>query len=432
MKILTALVVLVVLLSVTAALAQPAANPARPWETWQPPVVTLPNPNGFDVYLKAFVLKAEIDRAHGLPKPGAPPGAPPPQLPKPGAEGPPFPATTPARDPWGEGPPDLPLGQRVALYDGVLKLARQAMAEECRIPLPADMEEAMPYFAQFRAVARLFAMESAAHREAGEVGAAANSALDAMRVSQAAASQGSLISFLVGIACEAVGGKQLDAAIPLLNGKGCTAALVRLRELGAKRMSLADALAGEEPLARVEFRRLAANPTDLNGLLTEKGRQELTSEADRAAYLVGAWQALGDRLSEMRRIAREPYHVHEPLPATPDPIADLFAIDATPSMFKDAQARTMSSLRQLHLAARAFFLDHKHLPQTLSELVPDYLPKVPSDPFYIGPLKSHLNGDALVIYSVGPDGVDDGGEAFVGNVLTADSKGDVVVRVNPK
>ena len=48
-------------------------------------------------------------------------------------------------------------------------------------------------------------------------------------------------------------------------------------------------------------------------------------------------------------------------------------------------------------------------PKALTDLVPAYLAKVPIDPFDGAPLRYRRLGDGLVIYSVGPDGKDNGG-----------------------
>jgi hypothetical protein len=62
------------------------------------------------------------------------------------------------------------------------------------------------------------------------------------------------------------------------------------------------------------------------------------------------------------------------------------------------------------LAVRAFQHKNDRLPATLAELVPDYLPALPDDPYDLGqPLKYRETGDGYVLYSVGPDKMDDGG-----------------------
>ena len=454
MQILTALVILAVLLCVTVALAQPATNPQRPWETWQPPAVTLPNPNGFDTYLKAFALKAEIDRAHGLPRengappppanaPGAPPGAPPgpagdakagPPWP---ATGPPFPlpggaapaGAEPPVDLWGEGPRDLPLDQRIAPYADVLKLCRQAMTQECRIPPPMGGDDTFPFLAKFRAVARLFAMAAAAYRDKGDFAASANSALDGIRMAQDAATHHTRIGYLVGTACEAIGGFALDRTIPQLDAPASKAALARLQEIEARRVPIAQVIADEERDERVLFKALVANPKRLEELRDDTGQAGAAPLDARTFNWANSWQALGDYFAQERELAKQPYALRvKPISST-DPLVSAVAPALARVWLRDAQTRTAANLRIARLAAQAFLLERGRLPATPGDVVPAYLPRVPDDPFGTGPLRARIEGNALIIYSIGPDGVDDGGEAFVGNFPNADSKGDVVVHV---
>ncbi|MGD8452489.1 MAG: hypothetical protein PVJ57_11770 [Phycisphaerae bacterium] len=64
------------------------------------------------------------------------------------------------------------------------------------------------------------------------------------------------------------------------------------------------------------------------------------------------------------------------------------------------------------LAMRLYELDHGHRPATLAELVPDYLPAVPRDPFAADdrPLGYLPDAASPVLYSVSLNGEDDGGQ----------------------
>ncbi len=59
-------------------------------------------------------------------------------------------------------------------------------------------------------------------------------------------------------------------------------------------------------------------------------------------------------------------------------------------------------------------------PEKLDDLVPDYLVVAPIDPFDGKPLRFKSGGDKIVIYSVGPDSVDDGGAAYDRKTETGD------------
>lgn len=62
------------------------------------------------------------------------------------------------------------------------------------------------------------------------------------------------------------------------------------------------------------------------------------------------------------------------------------------------------------LAAERYRLNEQRWPNDLAALVPRFLEAVPNDPFDGRPLRLRRLQDGLVIYSVGPDRVDDGGK----------------------
>ncbi len=63
------------------------------------------------------------------------------------------------------------------------------------------------------------------------------------------------------------------------------------------------------------------------------------------------------------------------------------------------------------LAMRLYELDHGQRPAALAELVPDYLPAVPLDPFdpNDGPIRYLRDAPSPLLYSIGSNGVDDAG-----------------------
>jgi hypothetical protein len=61
------------------------------------------------------------------------------------------------------------------------------------------------------------------------------------------------------------------------------------------------------------------------------------------------------------------------------------------------------------LAAEHYRQTHKHWPDSLNQLCPQFLSAVPLDPFDGAPLRYRRVEDGVVIYSVGNDGIDDSG-----------------------
>ena len=76
------------------------------------------------------------------------------------------------------------------------------------------------------------------------------------------------------------------------------------------------------------------------------------------------------------------------------------------------EAIALRRLAAIDLAMRLYQADHAgNLPAALNDLVPGYLPSLPSDPFDRSgrPIRLKLNSPAR-IYSIGPDGKDNGGD----------------------
>jgi hypothetical protein len=75
------------------------------------------------------------------------------------------------------------------------------------------------------------------------------------------------------------------------------------------------------------------------------------------------------------------------------------------------QMELYDGMLRTDLSIRLFEHDHGRLPETLNELVPDYLPAVPLDLLAKSrePLRYCRDGDNFSVYSVGKDGADNGG-----------------------
>ncbi|GJM24469.1 MAG: hypothetical protein DHS20C16_08840 [Phycisphaerae bacterium] len=75
------------------------------------------------------------------------------------------------------------------------------------------------------------------------------------------------------------------------------------------------------------------------------------------------------------------------------------------------RAKASRRLAATALAIRLYEIDHGHRPEALAQLVPDYLDKVPEDPFAHDnkPIQYVPEAESPLLYSVGKDGVDDGG-----------------------
>jgi hypothetical protein len=271
-------------------------------------------------------------------------------------------------------------------------------------------------------------MEASVRAGGGDPAGAASSALDCIEMAQQVATSRWLLGFLVAAACEAIGERALDEVIPLLDAAACKEAARRLTAIEAKRAPLMDVMAGEETFCRRCFQELMAHPEEIEGFFNEK------MSADARAALIDrlwaeSWQAIDDYWANLQEQTARPYLDREDLPKPEDPfLRTTYPIDVTVVGVRDGVARAAVALRQAQLAARCFMLEKGRLPAGLDELLPEYMPEVPRDPFGGEALRSRADGSTLLIYSIGPDGRDDEAAAIEGRVEPG-SVGDTVVKV---
>lgn len=87
------------------------------------------------------------------------------------------------------------------------------------------------------------------------------------------------------------------------------------------------------------------------------------------------------------------------------------SLDSADGAFIMAQARVRCLIACL--AADRYRSAHGEWPKSLDDLVPSLLGRVPTDPYDGQPLRYARLDDGMHVYSVGPDGIDDGGR--IGN-----------------
>ena len=112
--------------------------------------------------------------------------------------------------------------------------------------------------------------------------------------------------------------------------------------------------------------------------------------------------------------AKLPYVSHPPAKAAPnDPLSQMFILDGRHGRFRSVNIDATNRLLMVGLALKIHKDEHGKYPTTLTELDPGVIASIPDDPFGVsGALKYRLEKDKYVLYSVGPDGKDDGGAAI--------------------
>lgn len=83
--------------------------------------------------------------------------------------------------------------------------------------------------------------------------------------------------------------------------------------------------------------------------------------------------------------------------------------DVRTALRKEISARVCAGVSPVVLALGVYRSEQGQYPARLEELVPDLLPEPPVDVVHKSPLVYRRSDDGYVLYSLGPDGVDDGG-----------------------
>ena len=329
----------------------------------------------------------------------------------------------------------------LAANEKALSTVREALGQRYGKFLTYDAAQLFPEYAEDRSLARLLGFAARTHADSGELPEATASALDAVALGVQIAGDGPLIGGLVGAACEAIARKPLWELTDKLDAKTARAALARLEKLDARRRPVArgfdtDALWTQKILAELSgstarlVEALGYKPDESDDWEMKKMLVRFRLTDKRAALEANRkyHEAVAVRLSQ-------PYS-HAPYPNVPgDPINQQLNPYPAETAFADARNRAEVALLKAALALQAYKMEKGSYPENLDALAEGgYLKAVPGDPFGLEkPLRYKLDGAKYALWSVGPDGKDDGGKAIGGDKprnIQAESAGDIVARIN--
>ncbi|MCW3054954.1 MAG: hypothetical protein JWN14_4124 [Chthonomonadales bacterium] len=388
--------------------------------TMKAPVLTIPNPvmpnpNAYDFYVtagKGIVNQKLIDDSN-RPIPTFEPAV---QFPGGAGEGPSPDAVRP--------PPTMPmtLKQRATLVQqnaGVIAQVHQGFEHPYLQP-PCRTMDADFHYTKLRDLARLLELQGRVRSEKGDWNGAADSYLDVMRMGEDIPHGATLGGALTGTYCQTVGRRPLWKVVEHLNAPQSHATLQRLASILERHLPFVDTLQEEKWLGqslRLEIFRDAR----MRGSLFLPGDTEgdplntLGKSLSGCVFLVYSKNRImhdfTHYMDQGAQMARQPYALHrQELPEPTDPINKVLLPIWTRARWEDVHCETQNDLLLVTLALHAYRLERGHYPAFLAELAPAYLQKPPDDQCAAqGTFQYHLKGSDYVLYSVGPDGKDDGG-----------------------
>ena len=292
------------------------------------------------------------------------------------------------------------------------KMHRAAeLGSETRFPVKfssAGAASLLPRIQQTRAAARLLTLEAEVHARRGEAHAAARSVRAILALARSLDREPLLVSQLVRIAINGIACEQIERFLPAIE------------------FSQADL---------IEFERLLAAIDDEAGfrrtLLAE--RAILISEFENRATFYHSLLLSGDETAFLQVMAKyvdasrsAALPLREAIEQTDEevanflkpriaqwrfPITSLLAPSFRPACDAICSAQARQATARTAIAIELYRGAHGEAPDTLDRLAPGFLEQPPVDPFDGAPLRYHRDAAGYKVYSIGPDGIDQGGKS---------------------
>jgi hypothetical protein len=352
-----------------------------------------------------------------------------------------------------------------------LATLRSALKRPYHEPPARSFTALFPHYPQYRELARALVVEAEDRAYRKDFAGAMESCLDAMEMGEKIPKGSVLIGKMVGIACQTIGLRKAWEVVPQLSASEARQAALRLEAINALHVSFAEALQEEKWCGQASLlqimrqanwmremaRNLAPYSYDPNNDPSVPVGKTFAMTVFQVGLLSHSKRRILENytrsLDQAIAFARQPYDPQRSAPPlSEDGISRILLPAFASGYFTDAYSRAENNLLLAALALRAYRDERGRCPEMLAELVPNYLKAIPEDPFapiFAKPrlLSYRREGSDYRLYSVGPDGVNDGGIPVDNqarprpgqSVVTSreqryhvypDSKGDVVVGLN--
>ena len=220
------------------------------------------------------------------------------------------------------------LASLVASNSEALALARSAFSNECRVPVQYSVSYSsshIKYLSAFRGLAQNLAAEGRLAELQNRQDDAAKCYLDTVHFGSEVGRGGFLVDVMIGVAIESLGTISLQNISGGLDAKSCRESVAALESFETNRQSWADVMEQEDVW------RSRTNPGLKNYITYLLKRKQLAENMNKAE-----------------------------------------------TSFQGKEEKTRRLMIQL--AARAYELEKGRPPASISDLVPDYLKSVPTDP----------------------------------------------------
>ena len=277
----------------------------------------------------------------------------------------------------------------------------------------------LPHVETARTAARMLSLEFHLRLREGNTAAATRSLRTLFRLGRSLENEPILISQLVQVAIHQMGLELVRKHVPLANFADDEVEMLQneIREIDVKQ-SFVLAQQGERVFGISAF----TNQEEMAAIVGGSGAASrlLGSNEDFAFYLetmTNVVEAVKKPWPEAMAASTESAELIEARTKTwlerlRYPVTAMLVPAVEAALSAAAQGHAACQLTDAALAIERFQRSHGALPPSWDDLVPEFLPAVPLDPFddAARPLRFRRDEESLRIYSIGRDRVDDGGD----------------------
>lgn len=307
----------------------------------------------------------------------------------------------------------------LAANAAALTRLRQGLRQTYCEPPPRSNDMTPTYHRDFRRLGQLFRLDAQVKAAHCNAPGAVASCIDGIKFGQSLSRGAALAGFEAGIAVQSSARTDLWRLVHDLSAPQAQAATHRLQTALTVGVPFAEALQAEKRAGQAFLMDLFAH----TGWRRELAGWTATGSSDwwlKARLLTTGKRAIMDSYGESidqriaaahRPYAWAPHRRAGVAAATPsDPILTVLQLNSDSAQLHAANNDAQNALLLVSLALRADRARRGFYPATLDDLVPSFLSALPCDPFAAaGPLHYRRVGVTYTLYSVGPDGRDDGG-----------------------
>jgi hypothetical protein len=258
-----------------------------------------------------------------------------------------------------------------------LRLIRLGITRRCQMPMDSvaltNAASTVNRLGDMKRLCQLLIMEGRLRELENQPGNAARSYADAISFGNEISRGGMLITRLVGIACETMGCRALAKVLPQIDGEDARLVVAELEGVDGGRVTWAEVMQDERYHCRLQ---------------------------------------LGPRVNPILWVV---YWIQTRFPN------QAVRQGATKQILITTQERLLTG----ELALRCYQAEQARLPARLEDLTTNCLSRVPRDPFSGLSLIYRPQGTNWLLYSVGEDGVDDGGKPTGRRTSGTVTKGDL-------